>query len=113
MCVCLCLAEPCPYGYDADIMILYWCKVGTVEEFMFKEGVRDILDKLDHDLVGLVPVKRRVREIAALLVLDKVRLRSKANILLVRKYYNNTNVVGKTRRYPHIICSAAKNVSCC
>lgn len=47
-------------------------KVGTVEEFMFKEGVRDILDKLDHDLVGLVPVKRRVREIAALLVLDKV-----------------------------------------
>ncbi|CAM9961859.1 unnamed protein product [Ascophyllum nodosum] len=48
-------------------------EVGTVEEFMFKEGVRDILDKLDHDLVGLVPVKRRVREIAALLVLDKMR----------------------------------------
>lgn len=46
-------------------------KVGTVEEFMFKEGVRDILDKLDNDLVGLIPVKRRVREIAALLVLDK------------------------------------------
>lgn len=40
---------------------------------MFKEGVRDILDKLDSDLVGLIPVKRRVREIAALLVLDKVR----------------------------------------
>ncbi|CAM9570996.1 unnamed protein product [Sphacelaria rigidula] len=48
-------------------------EVGTVEEFMFKEGVRDILDKLDTDLVGLVPVKRRVREIAALLVLDKMR----------------------------------------
>lgn len=39
---------------------------------MYKEGVRDILDKLDYDLVGLIPVKRRVREIAALLVLDKV-----------------------------------------
>lgn len=38
---------------------------------MFKEGVRDILDRLDYDLVGLIPVKRRVREIAALLVLDK------------------------------------------
>lgn len=48
-------------------------KVGTVEEFMFKEGVRDILEKLDSDLVGLIPVKLRVRQIAALLVLDKVR----------------------------------------
>ncbi|CAB1120760.1 unnamed protein product [Ectocarpus sp. CCAP 1310/34] len=48
-------------------------KVGTVEEFMFKEGVRDILEKLDSDLVGLIPVKLRVRQIAALLVLDKMR----------------------------------------
>ncbi|CAN0030265.1 unnamed protein product, partial [Discosporangium mesarthrocarpum] len=46
-------------------------EVGTVDDFMFKEGVRDILDKLDDDLVGLIPVKKRVREIAALLVLDK------------------------------------------
>ena len=29
--------------------------------------------QLDHDLVGLVPVKKRVKEIAALLVLDKMR----------------------------------------
>lgn len=46
---------------------------GTVEEFMFKEGVQDQLDKLDRELVGLVPVKQRVKEIAALLVLDKMR----------------------------------------
>merc|ERR1712241_1454740 len=46
---------------------------GTVEEFMFKEGVQDQLDKLDQELVGLVPVKKRVKEIAALLVLDKMR----------------------------------------
>jgi|UniRef100_A0A7S2UCZ5 probable Rubsico expression protein CbbX len=46
---------------------------GTVDEFMFKEGVQDQLDKLDEDLVGLVPVKKRVKEIAALLVLDKMR----------------------------------------
>lgn len=46
---------------------------GTVEEFMFKEGVQDQLDKLDVELVGLVPVKKRVKEIAALLVLDKMR----------------------------------------
>mmetsp|Transcript_18845 Transcript_18845/g.27791 ORF Transcript_18845/g.27791 Transcript_18845/m.27791 type:complete len:416 (+) Transcript_18845:59-1306(+) len=48
-------------------------EVGTVDEHMYKEGIRDILDKLDYDLVGLVPVKKRVREIAALLVLDKMR----------------------------------------
>jgi len=46
---------------------------GTVDEFMFKEGVQDQLDKLDTDLVGLKPVKKRVKEIAALLVLDKMR----------------------------------------
>jgi probable Rubsico expression protein CbbX len=46
---------------------------GTVDEFMFKEGVQDQLDKLDKDLIGLVPVKKRVKEIAALLVLDKMR----------------------------------------
>ena len=46
---------------------------GTVDEFMFKEGVQDQLDKLDMDLVGLVAVKQRVKEIAALLVLDKMR----------------------------------------
>ena len=46
---------------------------GTVDEFMFKEGVQDQLDKLDRDLVGLVAVKQRVKEIAALLVLDKMR----------------------------------------
>merc|ERR1719384_2245436 len=46
---------------------------GTVDEFMFKEGVQDQLDKLDNDLIGLVAVKKRVKEIAALLVLDKMR----------------------------------------
>jgi probable Rubsico expression protein CbbX len=40
---------------------------------MFKEGVQDQLKKLDYELVGLLPVKKRVREIAALLVLDKMR----------------------------------------
>jgi len=40
---------------------------------MYKGGVTEILEKLDHDLVGLKPVKKRVREIAALLVLDKMR----------------------------------------
>lgn len=49
---------------------------------MFKEGVRDILIKLDEDLVGLIPVKLRVRQIAALLVLDKVHLTSHRTAIL-------------------------------
>jgi len=50
-------------------------KAGTVDDYMFKEGVKDILDKLDYDLIGLIPVKTRVREIASLLVVDKMRLK--------------------------------------
>ena len=65
--------------------------VGTISDFMFKArlalfepapasphltsplphlkaGVQDILAELDRDLVGLKPVKTRVREIASLLV---------------------------------------------
>merc|ERR1719253_2062009 len=48
-------------------------EAGTVEEFMYKDGVKEILEKLDNDLVGLLPVKSRVKEIAALLVVDKLR----------------------------------------
>jgi probable Rubsico expression protein CbbX len=36
-------------------------------------GVDEILDSLESDLVGLAPVKTRVREIAALLLVDRVR----------------------------------------
>merc|ERR1711998_625310 len=46
---------------------------GKVADFMYKGGVTEILEKLDYELVGLIPVKQRVREIAALLVLDKMR----------------------------------------
>merc|ERR1712100_424358 len=42
---------------------------------MYKDGVQEILEKLDYDLIGLKPVKKRVREIASLLVVDKMRLK--------------------------------------
>ena len=32
------------------------------------------MDELDHDLIGLAPVKQRIRDIAALLVVDRLRL---------------------------------------
>ena len=36
-------------------------------------GIGPVLEQLDQDLVGLKPVKRRIREIAALLLVDKLR----------------------------------------
>ena len=38
-----------------------------------KSHVQEILDKLDRELVGLVPIKTRIREIAALLLVDRLR----------------------------------------
>jgi len=38
-------------------------------------GVDAVLDALDAELVGLVPVKTRIREIAALLLVDRARAR--------------------------------------
>lgn len=36
-------------------------------------GVADILDELDRELIGLEPVKERIRETAALLLVDRAR----------------------------------------
>ena len=36
-------------------------------------GIADVFERLDAELVGLVPVKTRIREIAALLVVDRAR----------------------------------------
>jgi probable Rubsico expression protein CbbX len=38
-----------------------------------ESGVQAVLDSLDAELIGLAPVKKRIREIASLLVIDKVR----------------------------------------
>ena len=38
-----------------------------------ESGVGAVLDELDRELVGLAPVKTRIREIASLLVVDKAR----------------------------------------
>jgi len=50
-------------------------EVGSPADFMYKQGIADILEQLEYDLVGLQPVKDRVKEIAALLVADKMRLK--------------------------------------
>jgi len=44
-----------------------------LKALLAESGVGEVLDELDHELVGLVPVKTRIREIASLLVVDKAR----------------------------------------
>ena len=45
----------------------------TVNEVLAQSQVMGVLDELERDLVGLAPVKQRIRDIAALLVMDKLR----------------------------------------
>ena len=46
----------------------------TVSEVLAHSNVEPVLKELDDSLVGLAPVKSRIRDIAALLVIDKLRL---------------------------------------
>ena len=47
----------------------------TVASVLAETQVEAVLDELDRELIGLEPVKARVRDIAALLVIDKLRER--------------------------------------
>ena len=46
----------------------------TVGDVLRESQVEAVLDELARDLVGLAPVKQRIRDIAALLVVDRLRL---------------------------------------
>jgi probable Rubsico expression protein CbbX len=46
----------------------------TVADVLAESQVEAVMDELDRELVGLAPVKQRIRDIAALLVIDKLRL---------------------------------------
>lgn len=54
-------------------------ETASLEEEIRASNVQEVLDKLDRELIGLKPVKTRIREIAALLLVD--RLRAKHNLI--------------------------------
>ncbi len=56
------LATPAPDSEVRDLAVLYR-----------ESGIAEVFDKLDRELIGLAPVKSRIREIAALLLVDKAR----------------------------------------
>ena len=59
---------------DATESALPPSTVDLQQEFA-ETGLVDVLEQLDNELVGLAPVKRRIREIAALLLVDRARRR--------------------------------------
>ncbi|MDQ7075362.1 MAG: CbbX protein [Gammaproteobacteria bacterium] len=56
----------------ADTTLAEDALVNLAAEFK-DSNVKEVLDKLDNELIGLTPVKTRIREIAALLLVDRLR----------------------------------------
>src|SRR6476646_2506553 len=46
----------------------------TVSEVLAQSQAGGVIDELDRDLIGLAPIKARIRDVAALLVIDKLRM---------------------------------------
>ena len=61
------MAEPMPKMEDAP-----QGAVDLAAEYR-NSGVAEVLDELDRELVGLKPVKQRIREVAALLIVERAR----------------------------------------
>ncbi|HEV7756157.1 MAG TPA: CbbX protein, partial [Mycobacteriales bacterium] len=61
-------AEPAPELLPADAQV-------DLTEVRRETGIDEVLDSLDRELVGLSPVKERIREVAALLLVDRTRAR--------------------------------------
>jgi len=60
-------------SYSADLTIKSLRPAVELKEEYIKTDIKKTLDLLDEELVGLVPVKTRIREIAALLLIDQIR----------------------------------------
>jgi probable Rubsico expression protein CbbX len=62
--------------------------------------IQYIIDQLEHDLVGLMPVKQRIKEIAALLVVQRLRktlgLGVKSSVIGLHMSFTGGSGTGKT-----------------
>ena len=68
-------AEPEEYDVDeaeADVAVAVSDRA-DLGAALTATNVLEVLDQLDRDLIALMPVKTRIREIAALLLIDKLR----------------------------------------
>ncbi len=62
-----------PLKNAADDGISQAVPARTVGQVLAQSQVLRVLDELERDLIGLAPVQQRIRDIAALLVIDKLR----------------------------------------
>jgi len=68
-------AEPGEAAEESQPDMLADDAVLDVDDIRAESEVDAVLDRLDAELVGLAPVKTRIREIAALLLVDRMRAR--------------------------------------
>ena len=69
-------AEPEEYDVDeaeADVPVEVHDHA-SLQEALTATNVLEVLDQLDRELIALQPVKTRIREIASLLLIDKLRM---------------------------------------
>jgi probable Rubsico expression protein CbbX len=71
--------------------------VNLRHEFM-EVGIGEVLDELNRELVGLLPVKSRIREIAALLLIERIRKQMNLNTesLTLHMSFTGNPGTGKT-----------------
>ncbi|MBI4695333.1 MAG: CbbX protein [Gammaproteobacteria bacterium] len=60
-------------GPDAAAETAAAAPARSVADVLAESMVEAVLDDIDRELIGLAPVKQRIRDIAALLVIDKLR----------------------------------------
>jgi len=61
------------HSFNIDEITQTFTPTVELQEEYIKTDIKKTLDLLDEEFVGLVPVKTRIREISALLLVDKVR----------------------------------------
>lgn len=67
--------EPRPAGDDARVDTPDRSAPIDLKQEFAESGIEEILEELDRDLIGLAPVKERIRESASLLLIHRVRER--------------------------------------
>lgn len=84
----------CSMSDDTQTTILSDDTPVDLQAELAASNVQEVLDKLDRELIGLLPVKTRIREIAALLLVDRLRQKFKLSSATPTLHMNFTGNPG-------------------